>query len=348
MRAALHRSHGGVEVLEIAEVADPEIGPRDVLVAVRYTALNRLDLLQREGPPLVPGFTLPHIAGMDVAGDVVDVGTAVDDLTVGDRVVVNPAVRCGSCSACARGDDMFCADSRVIGASGAGGYGELVAVPATHAHRLPAHVDDLEAAAIPTACSTAWNGLFTTGELRLGETVMIHAAGSGVSTAAIQLAKQAGATVIATASSDVKLEVAKRLGADVVVNHRSEDVLAAVLAATGEGVDMVFDHVGPALFQLSLRALRPRGRMVFCGVTTGVEASFSLPHAYQRGLRLLGSHSYSYAEFGRMLEHCWTAGFEAVIDSVHPLEHVAAAHERLAGGDTIGKVLLEHGRKEPG
>jgi NADPH:quinone reductase-like Zn-dependent oxidoreductase len=234
----------------------------------------------------------------------------------------------------------------VIGAHRAGGYAELVAVPATHVHRVPDHVDDLAAATLPTVFSTAWTGLFTTGGLRLGETVLVHAAGSGVSTAAIQLAKHAGATVIATAGSEPKLEVAKRLGADVVVNNRTDDVLAAVRAATAEGVDMVFDHVGPALFELSLQALRPRGRLVFCGVTSGPRVTFDLPAVYQRGLRLLGAHSYSYPEFTHMLEHCWRAGFEAVIDSVYPLEQVAAAQERLATGDTIGKVLLEHGRRE--
>jgi NADPH:quinone reductase-like Zn-dependent oxidoreductase len=341
----LYRGHGGIDVLEVADVPEPAIGAADVLVAVSYSALNRLDLLQRAGPPLVPRFTLPHIAGMDIAGEVVDAGSDVDGFGVGDRVVVNPAVRCGRCTACARGEDMFCADSRVIGASRPGGYAELVGVPATHVHHVPDHVDDLAAATIPTVFSTAWNGLFTTGGLQLGETVLIHAAGSGVSTAAIQLAKHAGATVIATAGSEPKLEAAKRLGADVVVNNRTEDVLAAVAAATDEGVDLVFDHVGPALFEPSLHALRPLGRLVFCGVTTGVRVAFDLPRVYQRGLRLLGSHSYAYAEFGRMLAHCWTAGFEAVIDSVYPLDRVAAAQERLASGETIGKVVLEHERR---
>ncbi|HWC69001.1 MAG TPA: zinc-binding dehydrogenase [Acidimicrobiales bacterium] len=345
MRAALHRSHGAVDVLEIAEVAEPVVGPADVLVGVSYSALNRLDLLQRAGPALVPGFSLPHVAGMDIAGEVVEAGADVDGFGVGDRVVVNPAVRCGRCAACARGEEMFCAASRVLGANTPGGYAELVAVPATHVHHVPGHVDDLAAATIPTVFSTAWNGLFTTGGLRLGETVLIHAAGSGVSTAAIQLAKHAGATVIATAGTEPKLEAAKRLGADVVVNNRTEDVLAAVAAATDEGVDLVFDHVGPALFELSLHALRPRGRLVFCGVTTGARVSFDLPRVYQRGLRLLGSHSYSSADFGRMLAHCWTARFEAVIDSVYPLDQVAAAHERLASGETIGKVVLEHERR---
>jgi NADPH:quinone reductase-like Zn-dependent oxidoreductase len=345
MRAALHRRYGGPEVLEVAELADPVVGTADVLVAVRYAALNRLDLLQRTGPPLVPGFTLPHVAGMDISGEVIEVGSTVEGFIVGDRVVVNPALRCGACPPCVRGEDMFCANGRVLGANCPGGYAELVAVPATHVHRIPDHVDDLAAATMPTTWSTAWNGLFTTGGLRLGETVLIHAAGSGVSSAAIQLAKHAGATVIATAGSEPKLESAKRLGADIVVNNRTDDVLAVIAGVAPEGVELVFDHVGPALFELSLRALRPRGRLVFCGVTTGPRATFDLPLVYHRGLRLLGAHSYAYGEFSRMLAHCWTAGFDAVVDSVYPLDRVADAQERLAGGDTIGKVVLEHDRR---
>jgi NADPH:quinone reductase-like Zn-dependent oxidoreductase len=345
MRAALHRRHGGLDVLELVQVPDPVCGPGDVLVAVRATAVNRLDVLQRQGPPLVPGFTLPHIAGMDIAGEVVALGSEVVSTdgapAVGHRVVLNPAVRCERCDACRRGEDMFCTQSRVLGANRPGGYAELVAVPATHAHRVPDHIDDAEAATIPTIYATAWNGLLTTGDLRLGETVMIHAAGSGVSTAAIQLAKRAGATVVATAGSERKLALAKRLGADVVVNNRTGDVVSAAKEVTGgDGVDMVFDHVGPALFQASLRALRPGGRLVFSGATTGVDAAFNLPYAYHFGLRLLGAPSHSFREFGVMLDYYWQAGFEPVIDAELPLERVAEAQDRLDRGDVAGKLVL--------
>jgi NADPH:quinone reductase-like Zn-dependent oxidoreductase len=341
MKAALHRVHGGPEVLEVAEVPDPQVGPRDVLLRVRASALNRLDLLQREGPALLPGFSLPHIAGMDVAGEVVQAGSDVDGVEVGARVVVNPALHCGECAFCLAGDDGYCPDTRVVGGNAPGGYAEKLAVPASHVYRLPDAVSYEEAATIPTIWSTAWHGLVVTGDLRIGEWVMIHAAASGVSTAAIQLAKRIGARVIATAGSGRKLEYARKLGADVVVDNRAGDIVAAAKEATdGRGVDMVFDHVGPALFQPSIFALRARGRLVFCGSTTGTDATFNLPYAYHFGIKLLGADPYSYAEFAAMLDYYWTAGFEAVIDSEFPLDQIAEAHAKMERGDVIGKVLV--------
>ena len=341
MRAALHRSHGGPEVIEIVDLPDPVLGPNDVLVAVRAAALNRLDLLQREGPVLLPGFALPHIAGMDVAGEVVAVGSAVESVRTGTRVVVNPALQCGECAQCRSGDDAYCPHALVVGGNHPGGFAELCRVPASHVYEIPERFDYVEAATIPTIYSTAWHALFDCGELMIGETVLIHAAASGVSTAAIQLAKRAGATVIATAGSDAKIEVARKLGADVAVNNRDTDWMRTVRAATdGHGVDIVFDHVGPALFQDSLFALRPRGRMVYCGTTTGAQATFNLPYAYHFGLRILGSDPYSYVEFGEMLSHYWSADYLPVIDSEFSLDELAAAQHKLASGDVIGKVVI--------
>jgi len=341
MRAALHRTFGGPEVLEVVDVPDPEPGPRDVLLAVTASALNRLDVLQRQGPALLPGFSLPHIAGMDVVGEVIERGAEVDSIEVGDRVVVNPALQCGECDLCRRGDDGFCPDTRVVGGNHPGGYAERCVVPASHVYRIPDGVDDAEAATVPTVYSTAWHALVVTGRLRVGETVMIHAAGSGVSTAAIQLARRMGARVVATAGSERKLDVARKLGADVVANNRTDDVASVARAATdGRGVDMVFDHVGPALFQSSLFGLRPRGRMVFCGTTTGTEATFDLPYAYHFGIQLLGADPYSYAEFAEMLDYYWRGDFEPIIDSEYPLDEVREAQRRLEDGDVVGKVVL--------
>jgi len=341
MKAALHRVHGAPGVIEVVEVPEPDVGPGDVLIAVRAAALNRLDLLQREGPALVPGFELPHIAGMDVAGEVVAVGSDVTSVAAGDRVLVNPALHCGACAECLRGDDAYCPNGTVVGANRPGGFAERCAVPATHVHRIPDGIGFEEAATVPTAYSTAWRALFSVGELRPGETVLVHAAGSGVSIAAIQLAKRAGATVIATAGSSPKLDVAAKLGADVCLSNREDGWVDSVRAATGgRGVDMVLDHVGPALFQGSLHALRARGRLVFCGCTSGPEATFSLPYAYHFGLRLLGVDSYSHREFGEMLDHYWTGGYQPVIDAEFALDDLAAAQAKLEAGDVIGKVLV--------
>jgi NADPH:quinone reductase-like Zn-dependent oxidoreductase len=341
MKAVLHRSFGGPEVLEHVELPDPWPGPGEVLVEVRATALNRLDVLQRQGPALLPGFSLPHIAGMDVAGSVAALGPGVTSAAVGARVVLNPALQCGECDACLAGDDAFCPVVKVVGGNHPGGYAELVAVPATHVHPIPDQMGFEEAAALPTIFSTAWHALVATARLQIGEWVMVHAAGSGVSVAAIQLAKRMGANVIATAGSARKLELAVRLGADATVNNRTGDIVAAAKEATGgRGVDVVFDHVGPALFQPSLLALRTRGRMVFCGTTTGTDATFNLPYAYHFGLQLLGADPYSFAEFGRMLDYVLAAGFDPVIDSTYPLADAAVAHRRLEDGDVLGKVVL--------
>jgi len=341
MKAALYRTHGGVDVLEVTDVADPVPGPGEVVVAVRATSLNRLDVLQREGPPLLPGFQLPHIAGMDVAGEIVAVGADAHRWQTGTRVLVNPAVACGACAFCRSGVDNFCGDTEVVGGTRAGGYAELCVVPATHVHRIPDDVGYAEAATIPTIYSTAWKGLVTTAKLRVGETILVHAAASGVSIAAIQLAKRCGAFVVATAGSERKLELATKLGADVVVNNRSGDFVAAVREATNaRGADVVFDHVGPALFQQSLFALRPRGRMVFCGATTGVDATFNLPHAYHFGISLLGVEPYGYDEFGEMLDYYWRGNFEPVIDAELPLEEVAEAQRRMESDDVLGKIVL--------
>jgi len=341
VKAVLHRGFGGTDVLEYVEVPDPSPGPGEVLVEVRATGLNRLDVLQRQGPALLPGFALPHIAGMDVAGTITATGAGVSTVHVGDRVLVNPALQCGACEACRRGDDAFCPAVKVVGGNHPGGYAELVVVPATHVHAIPASMGFEEAAAIPTTFSTAWHALVATAQLQIGEWVMVHAAGSGVSVAAIQLAKRMGAKVVATAGSAPKLELATRLGADAVVNNRTGDVVGTAKEATGgRGVDVVFDHVGPALFQPSLFALRPRGRMVFCGTTTGTEATFNLPYAYHFGLQLLGADPYSFAEFGRMLDYVLAGGFDPVIDRTYPLSDAAEAQARLESGDVLGKVVL--------
>jgi len=341
MRAVVHTSHGGPEVLETVELADPEPGPNDVVVAVRATGVNRLDVLQRRGPGVVRGFRLPHVAGMDIAGDVVAVGDQVTSVEVGDRVLVKPGVHCGECAACRAGDDRRCASSRLLGGNHPGGYAELCLVPATHVFPMPADISYAHAATIATACSTAWRGLVATGGLTIGESVVIHAAGSGVSTFAIQIAKHAGARVIATSRHRWKLDRAMALGADAVVDTATDDLADAVRAATGgRGADMVFDHVGPALFQPSLRSLRQGGRLVFCGTTTGPAATFDLAHAYHSGLSLVGVPSMSYADFVAMLDFYWSAGLAPVVADELPLADAPEAHRRVEADEVFGKIVL--------
>jgi NADPH:quinone reductase-like Zn-dependent oxidoreductase len=341
MRAALHHAHGGSDVLVLEQLPVPEPGPGEVLVEVAACGLNHLDLLQRRGPALIPGFELPHIAGMDVAGTIVATGAGVPTTRTGDRVLLNPAIGCGSCSPCTSGSDGFCLSAGVIGGNRPGGYAEYVVVPAVNVHPVPDGVSLTEAAVLPTIWMTAWHALTATTTLRAGETVLIHAGASGVSTAAIQLAKAAGTTVIATASTDAKMAYAAALGADVVVNSATDNVVAAARAATGgRGVDVVIDHVGPAVWDASIYSLAPRGRLVFFGNTTGGRAEFDLVYAYHFGLQLLGSDPYDADEFPAMLAAYWASDFVTPIDSEFALADVAAAQDRLEARLALGKIAL--------
>ena len=341
MKAVQYAAHGGPEVIELVDLPEPVPGPGDVVVAVRSAALNRLDLLQREGPALLPGFRLPHTPGMDIAGEVDAVGAEVDGVAVGDRVLVKPGVHCGACTACRRGEDRGCAHVQVVGGSRPGGYAERCVVPATHVFPLPVGVGFDEAATVPTALSTAWRALVDTAKLRIGEVVVIHGPGSGISIAGVQLAKRAGATVVVTGRSDEKLRQARRIGADYVLNENDDNLVEAVWGLTGgKGADVVFNHVGPALFERSVRMLSMDGRLVHCGTTTGSTVELSLPYLYHMGIQVLGAGPQGYRGFVAMLEHYWTASYEAVIDSRFPLEKVGDAQARLEAGDVFGKVLL--------
>jgi NADPH:quinone reductase-like Zn-dependent oxidoreductase len=342
VRAVQHAEHGGIDVLELVELPDPVPGAGEVVVAVRSAALNRLDLLQREGPPLLPGFRLPHVPGMDVAGEVAAVGRSVRGLAEGDRVVVKPGVHCGTCAACRQGDDRRCTGIRVIGGSLPGGYAERCLVPATHAFAIPDGVHFDDAATVPTAFSTAWRAIVDTAAVRQGETVVVHGPGSGVTIAAVQLAKQSGARVIVTGRSEAKLRRATAVGADHVVLHGDVPMEEAVRDLTGgRGADVVFDHVGPASFGASVRMLGLEGRLAHCGTTTGSRVEINLPYLYHMGIRILGVGPQSHRSFVAMLDHYWSGSYDAVVDSRYPLEKAADAQARLDAGDVFGKVLLQ-------
>lgn len=342
MKAARYSGHGGPEVIRYEDVPDPQMAPADVIVRVAACALNRLDVIQRNGHFTMPGYRLPHIAGMDVAGEIVETGADVRGVAPGDRVVINPSLTQ------VRGNSRFIGmDDRygalgVIGATVDGGYAELCAVPASHVNRIPATFSFEEAACIPTCYATAWHALREIGRLTTGETVLIHAAGSGVSSAGIQLASKLGATVLATARSAASLERARRLGASHVFNLRQGDVGGWAREITGgRGVDLVFDHVGPALWQSSLAALRPRGRLVTCGATTGPRVTLELGQLHQMGIQIIGADCYAFEEFDRVLSLYWEGGFEHTVDSEFPLAEAGEAQRRMEAGDFSGRILLK-------
>ncbi len=274
MRAVVYEEPGGPEVLEYRDVPDPVPGPGDVVVDVAAPCLNRLDVLQRNGWFQMPGFRYPHIAGMDVAGVVSVVGSEVEGVGVGDRVVVDPSLAGVSGNSALSGMGDLYGELGIIGGTVDGGYAERCLVPASHAHPVPDGMSLRDAATFPTCHLTASHALFAVGGLQSGETGLVHAAGSGVGAAAIQLAFRAGARVLATAGTADKCRRAVELGASEALNNREGDVAAWAREVTGGiGVDMVMDCVGTALFGPSLFALGIRGRLVNCGNASGDEAT---------------------------------------------------------------------------
>ncbi|TLZ51727.1 MAG: zinc-binding dehydrogenase [Methanobacteriota archaeon] len=340
MRAVGFREHGGLDRLVPLDVPKPEIGSHDVLVRVKACALNHLDLWVREGLPGLK-LTLPHIPGCDVAGEVAAVGNSVSYPEVGTRVAVNPGLYCGECEWCIQGEHPLCPDYRILGEHVAGGYADFVAVPARNCVELPTDFEYVDAAAAPLVFETAWRMLITRARVRAGESVLVLGAGSGVSTAAIQIAKLAGCTVFAASSSDEKLRRAKEIGADVLINSKDVEFDRAVWELTAKrGVDVVVDHIGPATFAKSLRALTRGGRLVFCGATSGPEATFDLRRSFYRGHSILGSTMSSQKEFEDVMALVFRRKLTPVIDRTYPLEKARDAQERLDKAEQFGKIVL--------
>jgi NADPH:quinone reductase-like Zn-dependent oxidoreductase len=342
MKAVLYSEPGGPEVLQYTDVEDPEPGPGDVVVDVAAVALNRLDVVQRNGWYQMPGFRYPHIAGMDVAGTISSIGSEVEKFSVGDRVVIDPSLAGVAENSKLAGRGDFYGDLGIIGATVDGGYAEKCLAPASHAYRIPAEVSFQEAATFPTCYLTANHALFVVGKLREGETLLIHAAGSGVSTAGIQLAKSAGAVVLATAGTDKKCQRALEIGADYALNNRTGDLVSWSREITqGEGVNIVFDHVGTALFGPSLFATAIGGRLVSCGNSSGDEATIpSLGYFFHSGIQILGSDPYRPDEMTPLWEQFCTSDFHVPIDSEFPLEDAAEAQQKMLEDDFFGKIIL--------
>jgi len=340
MKATIFRQHGGPEVLEYTEVPTPEIHANEVLVEVRACALNHLDLFVRGG---LPGITipLPHILGNDIAGIVREVGELVTWVKAGDEVMVQPGISCGHCSECLHGRDNMCREYDIIGYRHDGGYAEFVAVPGTNVIHKPKDLRWEEAAALPLVTLTAWHMLVTRAALQPGEDVLVHAAGSGVGSIAIQIAKLRGARVIATAGSDAKLSKARELGADETINYTRSDWPKEVRKLTDKkGVDVVFEHTGAQTWPGSISSLKNNGRLVTCGATSGFAAQTDLRQVFYRHLTILGSFMGSKGELLEALKFVKTGKIKAVVDRVLPLSEARRAHEIIEDREQFGKVVL--------
>ncbi|HUO87239.1 MAG TPA: zinc-binding dehydrogenase [Thermoanaerobaculia bacterium] len=344
MRAWQISHHGGPEALEWKELPDPEPGPGEVRVAVRACAVNHLDLWVRNG---VPGhrFPLPLVPGSEVAGVVDAVGAGVDDVAPGFPTLVAPGVSCGVCERCLGGEDMLCRDYGILGEHRDGGYAELLVVPRRNVLALPAGLSFVEAAAVPLVFLTAWHMLVARAKLARGEDVLVHAAGSGVSSAAIQIARLLGARrIVATAGGDEKLAKARELGATHTVNYRTDDFVAATREATGgKGVEVVVDHVGGEVFEKSLKALAWAGRIVLCGATAGGEATINLRAVFFKSLSILGSTMGSLAELAHLAGFFASGELVPVVDRVLPLAEAPAAQAVLEDREQFGKVVMTVG-----
>ncbi|MFQ5752202.1 MAG: zinc-binding dehydrogenase [bacterium] len=339
MKAVVIHEHGGIDKLSYEEIIVPEIAANEILVEVKAVALNHLDLWVRQGVTSTK-LNMPHILGSDVSGVVVEVGAFVKNVKVGDEVLLAPAWGCGSCEACLKGADNYCRHYKILGENVQGAYAEYVKLPGENAFLIPNGLNFEEAAAIPLVYLTAWHMLVQQAKVQPGEKILILAAGSGVGSAAIQIAKLFGAHVIATASTDAKLEKAKELGADLTINYKQRDFLEAVKQLTNKkGVDIVFEHVGKSTWEKSIKALTKGGRLVTCGATTGYDAVTDLRYVFFKELKILGNF------MGRRegLKHAlrfFPDKLKPVLDTTFPLKEAVKAHQRLMNREQFGKVIL--------
>ena len=341
MKAVVFKQHGGPEVLEYADAPDPKIKADEVLVEVRACALNHLDVWARKGMPGIE-IPLPHVLGNDIAGVVRQTGELVDWVAAGDEVMLQPGVSCGHCRECLRGLDNLCDGYDILGYRRDGGYAELVAAPAVNVIPKPKSLSWEEAAALPLVTVTAWHMLVARARVEPGEDVLIHAAGSGVGSVGIQIARLRGARVIATAGSDEKLEKAKELGADEVVNYTNPDWPREVRRLTGKrGVDVVFEHTGAETWPGSIQSLARNGRVVTCGATSGYDARTDLRQVFYRHLTILGSFMGSKSELLEAMRFVERGRIRAVIDRTLPLAEARRAHELMQERAQFGKLVLK-------
>jgi NADPH:quinone reductase-like Zn-dependent oxidoreductase len=340
MKAVVFERFGGPEVLEPREVPEPRCGPDEAVVEVKACGINHLDLWVRAGlPGLEP--EMPHILGSDVAGVVSAVGAAVRHVAPGDRVVVLPTLSCGVCPACLAGDDNLCRQYDVLGRKRNGGYAAKVSVPAVNCLPYPGDLTWEAAAAVPLVFLTAWHMLVGLARLRAGEDCLVIGAGSGVGSAAIQIARLLGARVIATAGTEEKRERARALGAHETVDHSSGDIAGAVRRLTAKkGVEVAFEHAGGEIFAQAIASLARGGRLVTCGATLGGRTALDVNVVFGRQLSIMGSWMGRRSELVEALRFIADGRLKPVVDSVIPLAEARRAHERIEARRHFGKVVL--------
>lgn len=340
MQAMVFDQHGGPEVLQYRELPTPRPAHGEVLVKIAACGLNHLDLWTREG--LGTPIPMPHILGCEPVGTIAELGPGVTGCTVGDLVVCVPGTSCGNCPACLSGNDSLCPAYQIFGFQRQGGYAEYCVCPAKDAIPVSNTLKPEEWAAIPLVFLTAWHMLVTRAVLQAGETVLVHGAGSGIGSAAIQIAKLMGCRVITTAGSAEKLAKAQQLGADCGINYTTDKEFHRTVKKynNGRGVDVVFEHIGQSTWTESLASMAPGGRLVFCGATSGPTVTMDLRFVFVRQLSILGSYMGNTHELLKVLALVEEGKLRPVLDSTFPLQDARTAHERMTARNLFGKLVL--------
>lgn len=340
MFAAYLNRHGGPECLETGTLPDPVAGPGMVVVKLTHSGLNHLDVWVRKGLPHLR-LSYPHILGGDGAGKVARVGAGVTEWKVGDDVIVHPGLGCGECEKCRSGWESLCPKYGILGETTNGTNAQEIAVPAANLFAKPKSISFAQAAAVPLVFTTAWQMVVVRGRVSQGMKVLVHAAGSGVGMAALQIARLHGAEVIATAGDETKCRKALELGAHHAINYRCSDWTQQLRAIAKGGVDLTIDHLGAEHWARNLKALKWGGRIVVCGATSGPEAVTDLRQIFFRQLEVLGSTMGSKKDFPAILRHLSEGKLKVVVGAEFPLSEVRRAHEALEARSIFGKVVLK-------
>jgi NADPH:quinone reductase-like Zn-dependent oxidoreductase len=344
MRAVIYSEHGSADVLRyVTDHPTPDPTPGEVRIRVRAAALNRLDIWVRDGWPGLK-LPMPFIPGADAAGEIDALGDGVTGWQVGDPVVIDPMLSCGTCEFCRDGRQNLCrgASSGIVGEDASGTNAEYFCISARNLYRLPAGFDYATAAAGSLAYLTAWHSLITRAALRPGQSVLIVGAGGGVNSASIEIAKLAGATVYVVGSSAGKLEQARQLGADVLIDRSTEDWSKAVYKLTNKrGVDVVVDNVGKDTIFGSIRALHDGGKLLIVGNTSGAIAEIDLRYIFSKQISILGSTMAPHSDFVAVMDQVVAGNLKPVIGARYPLEQAADAQRALEAGNVFGKIVLD-------
>lgn len=340
MKAVRFHAHGGPELLKYEEIETPQAGAGEAVVEVKAISVNHLDIWLRKGLPGIK-IPLPRIPGADASGIVKSVGSGVTHVKPGDHVLVNPNLCCGHCPFCTGGEGSLCPQYGIVGEHCDGTYCELLKISAKNLIPIPANISFEEAAAAPLVFLTAWSMLVTKAKVKPGEDVLILGAGAGVGTACIQIAKLCGARVWAAAGNDGKLEKARSIGADILINYTTDDFSKKVRELSAKrGVDIVVDYIGKETWNKSLLSLRRGGRLVTCGATTGYDPIEDLRQIFYRQISVLGSTMGSDRELHDVLRAIFQGKLKAVIDRTMPLSQAAEAHKLIESRVPFGKIIL--------